>query len=278
MSAVETPFEPAGTTWVVTLYDDPLTGVRDPRRWCFRSDGTFSAGSEQNGRYAPIADSDNAYLCEILAVVEPPGTDLPREGRVVDSFIAYFISPDLFVAVKHGVLYRFGNRFHESDIDVMIVIDAESFANGDGNDVLMFADSSHALGGNGTSQLRLRAHPRDVLRIATVSMSNQFEYVALVYDVEHIGGDTAVDAAGLRSRTITQLAVVELPSRASHEPPQVEFREENFYVCEVDIREPGAETFDLKFVVYGPPRGGERPMLGHFATRCSVTIDQPARA
>jgi len=41
----------------------------------------------------------------------------------------------------------------------------------------------------------------------------------------------------------------------------------------IDVNGPGREDFYVKFVVYGPPSGGTRPVLGYFRWDPSIQAE-----
>lgn len=269
---------PAGTSWSVYLFpDDSMTGTLDAQPWQFNEDGTVDAGEGLSGWYKALPDTDNAYLCTFSA----PNT------TVEYSFVLYFMTPNLFVAIKDDSLYRVGKKLQI--IDLMIVVDTSSLThngNGQGSSnkdpapcdtawAFMFTDAEHAIGGNGTAALQIGAGRQHRLRIAGMSMSNQFEDALFFYDIEHLSGDHVLNTKGMKNQRITQLMATPAATQEGNLPPQVTFQDGNFYFSQLGVLGVGSECLAIKFVVYGPPTGSARPILGYFKWTMSITVKAP---
>lgn len=134
----------------------------------------------------------------------------------------------------------------------------------------MITDHHHCVWGNGTADLHMRAAPGDVIRITGVSLSNQLDHAIFIYDFQHQDGDNVLDTAGMKNRTIARLSATPTPDQAHHVPPGITFQNGNFYVAQIDVNGPGTEHFNAKFLIYGPPDGNTRPILGHFQWNPSI--------
>lgn len=170
-------------------------------------------------------------------------------------------------------------------IDLMILVDTQSLLqNGNGrgstNDnpagcnhawAAMMTSLANATSGNGTADLAMTAGSGDTIRINSASLSNQLDYAVFVYDFQHWKGDTVLDTAGMKNRTITRLAAIPTPDQADHNPPTVTFQNGNFYIEQIDVNAPGTEFFYVKFVVYGPPNNGKRDVVGYFRWDPSIS-------
>lgn len=177
-------------------------------------------------------------------------------------------------------------------IDLTIIIDAEKVvaAAGGGpstptntsptspggcnhNWAFMMTHVSNAVSGNGTADLVMTAPVGETIHVSSVSMSNQQDYAVFVYDFAHWKGDTVLDTAGMKNRTINRLAVIPTPDQADHAPPNVTFQDQNFYIEQIDVNSSGQEYFYVTFVVYGPPSSGKRPVLGYFRWDPSIKAE-----
>jgi hypothetical protein len=139
----------------------------------------------------------------------------------------------------------------------------------------MITDVAHAVSGNGTADLEMSARSGDTIRVTSSSLSNQLDYAVFVYDFQHWEGKEGVlDTAGMKNRTITGLAVVPTPDQPDHQPPNVTFAEQPFFIEQIDVNERGTEKFMVCFVVYGEPSPTDpntRPVLGYYRWDPTIT-------
>ena len=88
-------FNPVGTSWSVRVMDnDGTTHEFHPVPWTFNSANSFHAGTLWAGGYSQIPGSYNGFACNIIT----------------DAFEVYFVTPDRFIAIKNGQLYRLGKK------------------------------------------------------------------------------------------------------------------------------------------------------------------------
>lgn len=178
-----------------------------------------------------------------------------------------------------------------STIDLMIAIDTASLASAPSStsdtptgcahaNAFMIIDAGHALNGNGTADLNLKADTGDTLRIWGTSLSHQVEDEVFVYDFTHWdpAGKTStrgvLDPAGLAYRSFPKLMMVPADGQDNHEPPKVTSQSMNVNCAEIQISNYGTEYFMVRFVVYGPlPEVGPRPVRGYYQWDPSITVN-----
>lgn len=162
-------------------------------------------------------------------------------------------------------------------INLMAVIDGESFANTDGEKSgFLFTTFDRIISDNGTVMPRLIANPEDILRVSSISTDNQLIYAVFIYEVQHRRGDVVLDVDKLQRQTTSILVARQSCSQETHVPPSVEVTEQSFYNCMIPVSGCGTQELDIKFVIYGPPVPGEkrRCFLGDFAWPVSITVSQ----
>lgn len=173
-------------------------------------------------------------------------------------------------------------------IELMILVDTVSLTqNGNGTgstnanpagcdhaNAFMITDRAHAVKGNGSADLELRAESGDTLRIWGASLSNQLEDEVFIYDFEHWYGDPVLDTQGMRAQTASEYAMVPQRGDEDHNPPRVGAKKVDFNFSRLDINNPGREGFYVKFVVYGPVQDGQgtRPVKGYFRWDPSIEV------
>lgn len=108
--------------------------------------------------------------------------------------------------------------------------------------------------------------------MSAISTDNQAINTVFVYDIKHRDGPVVLGTPALRVHTNSILATNQLSSQESHTPPNVEFSMQTFYNCMIPVRGQGTEEFDVMFVLYGPPPGGERVFHGECTFQVSIMV------
>lgn len=178
-----------------------------------------------------------------------------------------------------------------STIDLMIAIDTASLksapsstsdapAGCDHAHAFMITDAGHAVSGNGTADLQMKAVTGDTIRIWGTSLSHQVEDEVFIYDFTHWDPDRVtstrgvLDTAGLTYESFAKLMMVPADGQDNHEPPKVTAQSSNVNFAEILIRNYGTEYFMVRFVVYGPlPDSGPRPVRGYYEWDPSITVN-----
>jgi hypothetical protein len=110
---------------------------------------------------------------------------------------------------------------------------------------------------NGTADLHLTgASSGDTIRVWASSVSNQFEDEVFLYDFKHRGdvpnNGHVLNLKGLTPQSFVQFAKVPGTGEASHQPPTFTIEQITFPCTEIEVQNPGTESFYVDFMVFGP--------------------------
>lgn len=128
--------------------------------------------------------------------------------------------------------------------------------------------TSNAMSGSGTGEFTFSALAGNVVRLFGATASNNFENMALIYDMPRFHGDDIFTL--WRSYSYTKDSVS--PNHESRVPPAI-VSEQEFWFQETDVKKNGTGDFRVYFVLYNrDPLTNQPVVYGYFTWETTITV------